>query len=203
VTPGELRAELRHLQRRATALEADRTRAQEALTAALGEDTRRYSPADVSMARRVVAQLDRARAELQDRIAALTAQLPSPGERKATTAEASALGADATAARTRLEAAERAFVEVLETAERAARALLEARTADVTTHARLTQLVRDTGVDVEAPPAHSPDPQAEALAHLQVLLLRQTVRGAREIDATLRRDLEAQRAARDAMPVPA
>lgn len=189
MSPRDIEGQIDKLHRESAALAARRGPLQEELSKALTVEGRFFNQRDVDDARAVLARIDRDVANLTERIAALSGQLPSPEARASMESNAKAMRDTAIAASGELPRLWAAFIATLEIAERAARELARTRAMADGAVGNLRELVRDNSLQVAVPARPAPDTNDFELARHLVMLLGD-VAGGEAPDATCEKYLD-------------
>jgi len=199
-TPAKVSQQIEGLRRDAAALAASREPLHDTLARLLTSEPRFDTERDIAEARANLSRVDRELANVTERIAALTATLPTDEQRAAAEANALALRGVAQAACNQLPGLEATFIATLEAAETAARKLTSVRAEADNAIANLKAVVGDYGFQIAVPTRPS-SANAELAAHL-AYLLRDVAEGV-WIDPTVEQYLTAIRAKVAATLVPA
>ena len=183
-------------------LEAERDALAQQLAAALGNTASgafEFDPARVRSLKHDLAFCDARLSDTTDRIAALTARLPSPTAIGEAEARVVVLQREIAEAQRQFDAALMDYVTTLAAAEETALALNAKRAAVSTLIHTLNAIVAATGLDVHVPALPVVPATVKKLAFSQSLLIGTIAEG--QLDPEVERELQAAKAAQAAVTV--
>jgi chromosome segregation ATPase len=195
MTAVELHSELDKLRGQVTTLQAEHARYVTARDRALAVEPGRFNQNDVDGAKRNIVRVERQIADVQERIAALKSQLPTPDQIRKATSEARALSEQAQAATSKFTVAWTEFLAQIEAAVVTAHTVATARTEGRAASAQARDLIARFALDLPVPEVPTPDHDETQIAGLVGVVIRD-VGYYQIVEDVLERELTAARVER-------